>query len=273
MDREIYKIMGLIYGAICLIIAALQFLNPFLLGTSFNELNPFFIIPLLILGYIFTLLSIMEKKAIGIKLRKKTRYISIRKLSILLQFWSVALYTAMDIILDNADGYPLTMVFITFTIGYRYRLINRKGFYFSIVTVLALFLISSILHENIQKIPYMLLHVIFALSVFIVFFQRDLNRNFDLLSRYKQRSDTFRKQLNFYQDNTIDIASLQLTSRELELVEHLCKTNKTNQELSELLGISQHTVKTHMRHIFDKCGCEDRHQLIDLLKGNFLQVD
>ncbi len=50
-----------------------------------------------------------------------------------------------------------------------------------------------------------------------------------------------------------------LTNRELQVLKHL-SNGATNHEISETLFISHHTVKTHITHIFDKLGVNDRTQ-------------
>jgi DNA-binding NarL/FixJ family response regulator len=48
-----------------------------------------------------------------------------------------------------------------------------------------------------------------------------------------------------------------LTGRELQVL-RLMARGATNTEISELLGISHHTVKSHVIHIFNKLGVDDR---------------
>lgn len=50
-----------------------------------------------------------------------------------------------------------------------------------------------------------------------------------------------------------------LTKRELEVLEMITH-GKTNKEISTQMGISEHTVKSHVIHIFDKLGVNDRTQ-------------
>jgi DNA-binding CsgD family transcriptional regulator/ArsR family metal-binding transcriptional regulator len=50
-----------------------------------------------------------------------------------------------------------------------------------------------------------------------------------------------------------------LTNREIEVLQILAK-GATNKEISNQLFISGHTVKTHINHIFDKLGVNDRTQ-------------
>ena len=50
---------------------------------------------------------------------------------------------------------------------------------------------------------------------------------------------------------------LTLTARELEVL-RLVAEGRTNPEISRILSISSHTVKSHMVHIFNKLGVNDR---------------
>ncbi len=51
-----------------------------------------------------------------------------------------------------------------------------------------------------------------------------------------------------------------LTRRELEVLE-LVARGATNKEISNEMNISEHTVKSHIIHIFDKLGINDRAQV------------
>jgi DNA-binding NarL/FixJ family response regulator len=55
-----------------------------------------------------------------------------------------------------------------------------------------------------------------------------------------------------------DIKSV-LTERELEVLRHMA-VGATNREIAEALVISEHTVKSHVRHILEKLGVENRAQ-------------
>lgn len=61
------------------------------------------------------------------------------------------------------------------------------------------------------------------------------------------------------QQNTLRTPKNLLTERELQVLRHL-SNGATNHEISEALFISQHTVKTHVTHIFDKLGVNGRTQ-------------
>jgi DNA-binding CsgD family transcriptional regulator/ArsR family metal-binding transcriptional regulator len=58
------------------------------------------------------------------------------------------------------------------------------------------------------------------------------------------------------EENNLKLTS-PLTTRELEVLTML-GGGATNKEISEQLFISEHTVKTHVKHIFDKLGVHDR---------------
>nr|WP_237421882.1 LuxR C-terminal-related transcriptional regulator [Gordonia sp. SID5947] len=56
-----------------------------------------------------------------------------------------------------------------------------------------------------------------------------------------------------------------LSSRELELARYL-DSRLTNGQLAEQLFISENTVKTHLRHIYQKLGVEQRDQAVRKLE-------
>ena len=66
-----------------------------------------------------------------------------------------------------------------------------------------------------------------------------------------------RRKVSFEDDN--DGIRVSLTGREIEVL-RLVAEGFTNIEISDLLSISQHTVKSHVVHIFNKLGVNDRTQ-------------
>jgi len=52
-----------------------------------------------------------------------------------------------------------------------------------------------------------------------------------------------------------------LTTREIEVLRHLANGNR-NQDIAELLFISDETVKVHIKHIMEKLGASDRTQAV-----------
>ncbi len=63
--------------------------------------------------------------------------------------------------------------------------------------------------------------------------------------------------------------STDVSPRELELLQLLARGN-SNKEIAAELFISQSTVKTHLIHIYDKLGVENRTAAIDRARGNRL---
>jgi DNA-binding CsgD family transcriptional regulator len=78
-------------------------------------------------------------------------------------------------------------------------------------------------------------------------------------------------EFNLLRDVTCDSASAAtkiarygLTAREQDVVELLC-CGRTNREISDCLQISLATVKTHLLHIFEKLGVENRSAVVALM--------
>lgn len=65
----------------------------------------------------------------------------------------------------------------------------------------------------------------------------------------------------------------QLSTREFEVLRLISK-GRSNKEIASDLGISDGTVKVHVKHIFTKLGVVDRTQAITIaMKRNILQLD
>jgi ATP/maltotriose-dependent transcriptional regulator MalT len=60
--------------------------------------------------------------------------------------------------------------------------------------------------------------------------------------------------------------STDLSPRELELLQLLAR-GRSNKEIAAELFISQSTVKTHLIHIYDKLGVDNRTAAIDRARG------
>lgn len=73
-----------------------------------------------------------------------------------------------------------------------------------------------------------------------------------------------RKIKNLERPEKRESGTLGLTDRELQVIDWI-KTGKTNQEIGQLLRISQNTVKSHLKRIFHKLNVSKRAQAIALL--------
>ena len=262
--------VGLIFGASFILYATLQILNPFIKKGEMGVANlPLIMVPFFA-GLFFVLISFISTKMVTIHLKGKDLQIDIRRLNILIQFIVLAAFTVFEILKSTSEQYPLSMVFVTFLLGFKYRLIGKRGFIIYLTAVLVLFQISAWFSGDLMKTPYFLLHAIFSLSIIILLLQNDFQRHFRLMKGYRDRLISLNKQVDRYKDDTIDISTIDFTPREIEILRALCLTYNSNKDLAESLDISVHTIKTHMKNIFDKTGVDDRYQLIDLFKADFL---
>jgi len=269
LSKEIYRIVGLLYGAILILLAALEVLHPFFSQERSYTLNIAIVLVVFSLGILLVMLSFIKNKKHAFIIKGKKIVIHTKHLNVLLQFWMLALYTAFSIIQDAGNQYPLAMVFATFIMGFKYRIMGKRMFILFIVLVLALFQISALLSGEFFKIPYFLLHSIFLFSIFIIFYQEEFSRHFKLMKGYHKQTGSFRIKVDQLKTDTIDLSTIDFTPREVEVLKELCKSHGSNMELAFALEVSVHTIKTHIKNIFDKTGVDDRHQLIDLFKGNF----
>ena len=64
----------------------------------------------------------------------------------------------------------------------------------------------------------------------------------------------FVRQVLFDNPKTIAAKNVKFTSREIEVLNLVC-LEKTNSEISEILGLSIRTIETHRRRMIDKADC------------------
>jgi ArsR family metal-binding transcriptional regulator/DNA-binding CsgD family transcriptional regulator len=74
----------------------------------------------------------------------------------------------------------------------------------------------------------------------------------------KKLGDLEKIQNELHKDNTTEIQT-DLTDREIQVLRFVAE-GATNIEISDILSISPHTVKSHIIHIFNKLGVNDRTQ-------------
>jgi DNA-binding NarL/FixJ family response regulator len=74
----------------------------------------------------------------------------------------------------------------------------------------------------------------------------------------KKLGDLEQEQEALHKDNQVEIQT-DLTDREIQVLRFVAE-GATNIEISDILSISPHTVKSHMIHIFNKLGVNDRTQ-------------
>lgn len=72
------------------------------------------------------------------------------------------------------------------------------------------------------------------------------------------------KPLKAHSEPTVILDGTGLSVRELEII-HWIKTGKTNQEIASILDISQNTVKSHLKRVFQKMNVTRRAQAVAIL--------
>lgn len=70
---------------------------------------------------------------------------------------------------------------------------------------------------------------------------------------------------DLYKDHLATIEGIHFTSREIDVVSCLLKVRGTS-KISSLLGVSSHTVITHVRNILSKLECSSREGIIDFIE-------
>ena len=273
MKQAVFKRVGLIYGAVGLIVFIMNVVKHAVIESKpFMEL---FWINYVYLGFgvLFILLSLARKELVQIRMRRYSFNISIERVSTMLQFAVMALIAAYSILLKHDDQYSLSMIMIAGLMGLKYRILGKRSFIVYIVLFAALFEFSA---ERVG-VPirglYIILFSAFFFGIGIILYQDELTKQFALTRKFHEKLVFLQKRVDRMEGETIDISSINFTNREVEILKELCVNRGSNQDIAAAFGIKEHTVKTHMSNIFDKAGVDDRHQLIDLFKNNFITVD
>jgi len=155
--------------------------------------------------------------------------------------------------------------------GLKYQILGKKSLIVMIVFFAALFQVSAVLSGLYMRGLYILLFSTFFFGLTIIMYQEDLKRHFELAKSYHDKLVSLEKTIEKFKGETIDISTISFTPRELEVLKELCLTRATNKELADSMGLKVQTIKTHIRNIFDKSGVDDRYQLIDLFKNNYVK--
>jgi len=92
---------------------------------------------------------------------------------------------------------------------------------------------------------------------------RALARGEPILSRLLTRRIVEEYARLGYQGNKGELSLESLTARELEILRHV-GTGASNREIAVRLSISEHTVKAHVRNIFEKLRLQKRSQMVGM---------
>lgn len=72
-------------------------------------------------------------------------------------------------------------------------------------------------------------------------------------------------------DARVEAEKMNLSLREIQILEHLSE-GKSNKEIAGILSISEETVKTHLKRLYDKLGASDRAQAVAIaLRQNLIE--
>ncbi len=273
MKQAVFKRVGLIYGAVGLLAFLLNFVKNVFIES--NPIKDLFWMNYTYLGFgvLFILMSLARKELVQIRMRKYSFNISIERVSTMLQFAVMAFIAAYSILLKHDDPYSLSMMMIAGLMGLKYRILGKRSFIAYIVLFAALFEFSAERAGVPIRGLYIILFSAFFFGIGIILYQDELTKQFALTRKFHEKLVFLQKRVDRMEGETIDISSINFTNREVEILRKLCMNQGSNQDIADAFGIKEHTVKTHMRNIFDKAGVDDRHQLIDLFRYNFITND
>jgi DNA-binding CsgD family transcriptional regulator len=266
--RKTENIVGILYSAVGIATYPFSIVNVLANGQPFSSLQWWsHMIP--IVGILMLYLSLTPRETIIIKLRRKKAVLHLSRINRLIQFWVMVLLSTVGILDESRGQYNIGMMLISTFLGLRYGILKRRGsivlvIYFAVMTE-----VSAWAADDMVRAPFIIIFLLFFFGISYLLYREELNRHFAIVNQYRDRLVTMEQKLSKYEQETIDISSISFTPRELEILEMLCRTHESNQGLAKKLGITQQTVKTHLSNIFDKAGTDDRHQLIDLFRGNF----
>jgi DNA-binding CsgD family transcriptional regulator len=220
---------------------------------------------LILLGFV-----LIPYKNLTFQLTRTVITIPVKRICMFYQFIGLIISASLLIIYRKETPFLLTVILITGLMGVKYHIMHYRGVLLLALYYLVILAVESFITGlNIHVLKMFVNSMLFFLVLFTLF-QDELRAQFDLMKKYREQTVRMRKRLRNYESSQLDPTSFGLTQREMEVLELLCTTSSSNQELANELGIKIHTVKTHLRNIFDKAGVDDRHQLIDLCKSYFI---
>lgn len=184
-----------------------------------------------------------------------------------IQILTIAILTAIVFYKAPRRGLGIPIIFIFSLLAQKYGYLDSyrilKGII--VISVIVCINIIALKVSNLSWftfIPIFLFAVMFFVSFYIINFEMFMDQ---LLKEKKQKQEitSLKCKLSEITDY-IDPIECGLTSAELELLELLCLYKGSNADLAERLDKSVSTIKSQLSKIYNKIGCDSRHQLIDL---------
>lgn len=268
MKKKNHNYVGIIFGSVGILSAVMNLISHLsntTLGTAYDWWN----YPTAAIGLLLILLSISNGEKITIRMPKRRWSIDMIRFNTLLQFSILLVITTLSTLGTHTSQWIIPMMMLTGLMGLKYRIITQKGLIILIVFFAAVIQYSASSEGHHMRGLFVILFSAFFFGITIILYSDEIKRYFLLAKQYHEQLIKMETRLKEISGKALDPEEVGLTPREIEVLRELCTSYGSNQEIATSLGITVHTVKTHIRKIFDKAGADDRHQLIDLFKHSF----
>ncbi len=272
MEDDRFKTVSLIYGIIGMLTCIMQVVTVMTetdLGDEHTLAWWWYMI--LIIGIFFLWMAFKKRGTYSITLLGKTIKINLFRITKVLHFVVMYIFSVVEINADHTSQYGMMMLFISLMMGIKYRLIRKRGIIICLIIFAASLETGAVQAGYPFRAVYTFIFAGFYFGILSVLYTDELRKYFTLAKNFHEKLLSVEEKLKKYEGQTFDPEAFQFTPREREILSILCTTHGTNQEISDQLGIKVQTVKTHIKNIFDKAGVDDRHQLIDLFKHSYIQ--
>lgn len=134
-----------------------------------------------------------------------------------------------------------------------------------VISVVVVINIISLKSQNLSWFMFLPIFL-FGIMFFVSFYIINLEMFMDHLKKEREQKKEITSLKCKLSEITefIDPVECGLTSAELEILELLCLYKSSNADLAKRLNKSVSTIKVQLSKIYNKIGCDNRHQLIDL---------
>ena len=219
----------------------------------------------------------------------------------MIRFFQFALLclAATVAILDAYDSfYGLGLLLLAIILAFKYEYFEKRALLkLSLIGIYSFGLIeiSVALNENAGRIivgfdaiSFLTLIVIFIYILYRSeirdYLQRQIKYSSDI-SRLRSERDRLKRRLQEDKEKLarldekitmmeeeqkpLDLEKFGISPAEEKIIRILCLYRCENREIANRLHISVSTVKTHLHHIMDKLGVDDRYAVLDMCRNNF----
>ncbi len=271
MERKYYKIVGLLFGIVGLIVFIMNVVTPALeYDTSGTHAVVWWNYIILVLGVVLIIISVIKKEELVIKWGSTSITLSFERINKWIQFLIPFLFSVLSILAAYENPWAMQLIFVAGLIGLKHRLIARRGLIITLSIFIIAFGYSAYAAQSFFGGLFALIFGVFFFGTLAILYTDELNRFFKLSRESHDKLISVSARLKKYEAETLEPQDFPFTPREREILEMLCKTHGSNQAIGDKLGIKIFTVKSHIKNIFDKSGVDDRHQLIDLFKHAYV---